>query len=122
MLSVLRASRSSQRGSSSFFLYHFLGLILHVTSHLFVVVLRGRCVRRGGPPRKILLAIIADCLRRGFAYLEPRADFLDLRGERRHSPLEFLNFAMLFEKLIKQHRVHLVVTHAVWFAFLVARH
>src|SRR6266550_5235491 len=34
----------------------------------------------------------------------------------------FFHFAMFLKKLIKQHRVHLVVAHAVGFSFLVAYH
>src|SRR5205085_2932681 len=36
--------------------------------------------------------------------------------------LLFLHLAVLFEELIEQHRVHLVVTHAVGFSLFVAYH
>ena len=35
-----------------------------------------------------------------------------LRRENFHSLPQFLDFAMLFEELIEQHRVHLIVAHA----------
>ena len=33
-----------------------------------------------------------------------------------------LDFAVLFEELVEQHRVHLVVAHAVGFSLFVAHH
>src|SRR6267154_1743106 len=39
-----------------------------------------------------------------------------------HLALLFDKGTMLFEKLVEQHRVHLVVAHAVRFSFLVAHH
>src|SRR5436309_10228022 len=39
-----------------------------------------------------------------------------LRGEICHSSLQLLHFAMLLEKLVKQHRVNLVVAYRVDFA------
>ena len=57
------------------------------------------------------------------------AHFLDLRGllfellcEERHPLLEHLHFAVFFQELVEQHRVHLVVAHGVGFSLFVAYH
>ena len=82
------------------------------------------------------LAIIQDRLRRESVQFKLGAHFLDLRGLLFHRCYEFLDFslllgvvrfqflhfAMLFEKFVKQHRVHLVVADAVGFSFLVAHY
>src|SRR6266576_3029953 len=64
-------------------------------------------------------------LRRWFARFKLCAHPLEARGKRFNSLLllsrtrfQCLNFAMLFEKLVEQHRVHLVVAHAVGFPSL----
>src|SRR5262249_55450866 len=58
-----------------------------------------------------------------------RADFLQTRRQRfdlffllLHARLQFLHLSMLLEKLIEQHRVHLIVPHCVRFSFFVAQH
>jgi hypothetical protein len=33
-----------------------------------------------------------------------------------------LELGMLFEKLVEQHRIHLIVAHGVWFSFFVGQH
>src|SRR5438477_8481817 len=55
------------------------------------------------------------------------AHLLEARGKRfnlllllSRTRFHCLNFAMLFEKLVEQHCVHLLVTNAVGFSFLVA--
>src|SRR6266576_833934 len=65
-------------------------------------------------------------LRRWFARFKLCAHPLEARGKRFNSLLllsrtrfQCLNFAMLFEKLVEQHRVHLVVAHAVGFSLFV---
>ena len=57
------------------------------------------------------------------------AHFLNLRRlfvhrcrETRNRCFQFLDFAVLFQKLVEQHRVYLVVTHASRLTFGVARH
>ena len=75
-------------------------------------------------------------MRRRFARFKLRAHLLDLCGLFFHHcheifelPLllgvvrfQFLNFAMLFEKLIEQHRVDLLIANGFRLAFWVATH
>ena len=63
---------------------------------------------------------IVDYLRRGFARFNLRAHLLNLRGllfelrrEDSHSLLQLLDFAVFFEELIEQHRVHRFVAYRV---------
>jgi hypothetical protein len=66
-------------------------------------------------------------LRRWSADFQLRAHLLNLRclsfeprRENFHSLPQFLDFAMLFEELIEQHRVHLILAHAVGLSIFVA--
>ena len=72
---------------------------------------------------------IVDYLRRGFARFNLRAHLLNLRGllfelrrEDSHSLLQLLDFAVFFEELIEQHRVHRFVAYRVRLALLVTHH
>jgi hypothetical protein len=80
-----------------------------------------------------LLIDVLNRLRRGFAQFNLCTDFLDLPLQISKGSLEililldnhrfqFLNFAVLFEELIEQHRVYLIVAYAVGFAFLITKH
>ena len=70
--------------------------------------------------------IVQDGLRRWSADFQLRAHLLnlrclsfELRHDNFHSLPRFLDFAMVFEELIEQHRVHLIVAHAdalIWFS------
>jgi hypothetical protein len=95
----------------------------------------------------LLLLIIVDRSRRGFAQFELIADFLQARSKRfnllllvrdlclelllllsdgrfllRRSRLQVLNCAMLFKELVEQHRVDRLVAHRVNLAFGIASH
>ena len=70
---------------------------------------------------------IVDHLRRRFARFKLCAHLLQACSKRFNLLLlahrvrfQFLNLAVLFEKLVEQHRVDLVVAHAQDFAVLVA--
>ena len=52
--------------------------------------------------------------------LNLRCLIFELRRENFPSLPQFLDFAMLFEELIEQHRVHLIVAHAVGLSIFVA--
>ena len=87
-----------------------------------------------------LLLGIVDYLRRGFARFKLCADLLDLRRllvetrrklrdrcaevflELPDRRLLFLRFAMRFQKLIQQHRVHRVVAHSFGLPLCIACH
>jgi hypothetical protein len=64
--------------------------------------------------------IVYDHLRAGLICLQLRAYFLQRRCEIRNCGFQFLHLPVLFEKLVEQHRVHLVVAHAVRFTFFIA--
>ncbi len=77
-----------------------------------------------------VLRFVYDYLRRGFSYFELGAHFLDLRGllfelrnHRLHFTLQFTNACLLlldllvlFEELVKQQDVDLIVFHREWCA------
>src|SRR6266550_2514415 len=96
---------------------------------------RCRSDRSGSPEpsrrlRSIALPrIIDDHLWRRLAHFQLRADFLKNRSKSfdllllfHDRRFQFLHFAALFEELVEQHRVHLVIAHAVGFSFLVPHH
>ena len=73
--------------------------------------------------------IVRNRLRCGFAQFKLRAHLLQARSKRvnlllllRCIGFHFLNFAVLFQKLIEQHRVHRFIANGVWLALLVASH
>src|SRR5262245_60430095 len=82
------------------------------------------------------LAIIQDGLRRGFTEFKLRGHFLDLRCVflehvshgcvllllLRHSFLQRFHFAVLFQKLVEQHRVHRLIANAVNFSLSVTNY
>src|SRR5437773_11165604 len=72
---------------------------------------------------------IVDHVRRRPARFNLCALFLQARSKRfnslllaRNARLQFLDFAMLFEKLVEQHCVHRIVTNAIGLPLLVATH
>src|SRR5215471_6249300 len=74
-------------------------------------------------------AIVHHRLRRGLAQFELGAHFPQAGSKRCNLFLQLFNRAlffykrfMLFEKLVEQHRVHLLVAHAVGLSFFIAHH
>jgi hypothetical protein len=71
--------------------------------------------------------MVQDGLRHWSADFQLHAHFLnlrclsfELRRENFHSLPKFLDFAILLEELIEQHRVHLILAHAVGLSIFVA--
>src|SRR5262245_46899954 len=54
--------------------------------------------------------------------LKASSENFDLLLLFQHSCFQLLHFAMLFEKFVKQHRVHVIVAHAERFALLIANY
>jgi len=69
-----------------------------------------------------LLLLIGCHLRRRVAHLNLGAHFLQASSKLFNLFLQLLHFAVLFEKLIEQHRIYLIVTNAVRLSFFVAHY
>src|SRR5437879_2229107 len=63
-----------------------------------------------------------DHFKLGAHFLQARSKRFNLFLLARDSRLLFLILAMLLQKLVKQHRVHLLISNAVGFSFFVAHH
>ncbi len=79
--------------------------------------------------QRYALLIAYDDLRRSPVHFDLRAHFPEARGKRVNLLLLpcdgrvlFLHMAVLFEELVEQHRVYLVVAHALGFSTLVTHH
>jgi len=78
---------------------------LYISTILFVIY----------NPRSPLFALDLRC-----HLLQTRSQRFDLRLLARNSRFQFLDFTMLFEKLVQQHRVHGIVANSLEFAVAVA--
>ena len=66
--------------------------------------------------------MICSNLPAGIIHLQLRTHLPQLCREVGNRRFQFLDSSVLFEKLIKQHRVQFLVTYAVGFAILVPHH